>query len=123
MALFTGGSTPAGPGGAGRRLLAEQGPLSLKERFGALRNLPPLFRLVWQTSAPLTTANLALRLVRSASSFVRPSCTRRSLGMSSELVASSRMSTAGFARNALANEISCRCPALTRPPRLFTSVS
>src|SRR5690606_35036534 len=29
-----------------------------------LRNLPPLFRLVWQTSAPLTASNLALRLVR-----------------------------------------------------------
>ncbi|OUD87155.1 hypothetical protein BC477_04120 [Clavibacter michiganensis subsp. michiganensis] len=61
--------------------------------------------------------------VRSASSVVRPCCTSRSLGMSSELVASSRISTAGSARNARANEISWRCPADTRPPRLFTSVS
>ncbi len=38
--------------------------MTLRERFGALRNLPPLFRLVWQTSAPLTASNLALRLVR-----------------------------------------------------------
>ena len=49
--------------------------------------------------------------------------TRRSDGMSSEEVASSRISTAGRARNARAKEISWRCPAETRPPRLLTSVS
>jgi len=43
---------------------AEQGPLSLRERFGALRHLPRLFRLVWATSPAMTAANLALRLVR-----------------------------------------------------------
>ncbi len=38
--------------------------MSLRERFGALRNLPPLLRLVWRTSPALTAANLGLRLVR-----------------------------------------------------------
>ena len=37
---------------------------SLKERFGALRNLPPFLAMVWQTSPALTAASLALRLVR-----------------------------------------------------------
>ena len=40
------------------------GQRSLRERFGALRNLPPFLRLVWQTSRTLTIASLALRLVR-----------------------------------------------------------
>lgn len=39
---------------------------SLRERIGALRHLPSLFRLVWQASPGLTTASLALRLTRSA---------------------------------------------------------
>ena len=38
--------------------------LSFRERVGALKNLPPLFRLVWATSPALFAANLALRLVR-----------------------------------------------------------
>ena len=37
---------------------------SLRERFGALRNLPPFLRLIWQTSRSLTLANAFLRLVR-----------------------------------------------------------
>jgi len=37
---------------------------SLRERFGALRNLPPFLRLIWQTSRSLTLANGALRLLR-----------------------------------------------------------
>ena len=39
-------------------------PRSLRERFGALRNLPPFLRLVWQTSPGLATGTLVLRLVR-----------------------------------------------------------
>ncbi len=39
---------------------------TFRERAGALRHLPPLFRLVWQASPSLTVASLALRLVRSA---------------------------------------------------------
>ena len=37
---------------------------TLRERFGALRNLPPFLALVWQTSHALTIGTLALRLVR-----------------------------------------------------------
>ncbi len=36
----------------------------MRERFGALRNLPPFLRLVWQTSPALTLGTLLLRLVR-----------------------------------------------------------
>ena len=38
--------------------------LSLRERVGALRHLPALFRLVWQASPSLTAASLGLRLGR-----------------------------------------------------------
>jgi ATP-binding cassette, subfamily B, bacterial len=37
---------------------------SLRERVGALRNLPPFLRQVWETSPGLTAASLSLRLVR-----------------------------------------------------------
>jgi len=40
------------------------GPRSLRERFGALRNLPPFLKLIWRTSPSLTGSDLALRLVR-----------------------------------------------------------
>jgi ATP-binding cassette subfamily B protein len=36
----------------------------MRERFGALRNLPPFLKLIWRTSAPLTSGDLFLRLVR-----------------------------------------------------------
>jgi ATP-binding cassette subfamily B protein len=36
----------------------------LRERFSALRNLPPFLKLIWQTSPSLTLADLVLRLVR-----------------------------------------------------------
>jgi ATP-binding cassette subfamily B protein len=36
----------------------------LRERVGALRNVPPFLRLVWQTSRTLTLGTLLLRLVR-----------------------------------------------------------
>lgn len=39
---------------------------SLRERVGALRHLPSLFRLVWQASPGLTIASFGLRLIRSA---------------------------------------------------------
>ena len=54
-------STRKGPPKRGREVAAE---LSWAERLGALKNLGPLFRLVWQTSPRLTAANLAMRLVR-----------------------------------------------------------
>lgn len=37
---------------------------TLRERLGALRNLPPFLRLVWETAPALTLASVALRLVR-----------------------------------------------------------
>jgi ATP-binding cassette subfamily B protein len=37
---------------------------SLRERVGALRNIPPFLREIWATSKPLTIASLGLRLVR-----------------------------------------------------------
>ncbi len=40
------------------------GPRSLRERVGALRNLPPFIRLVWQTSPPLALGEAVLRLAR-----------------------------------------------------------
>jgi ATP-binding cassette subfamily B protein len=39
---------------------------SLRERIGALRHLPSLFRLVWRASPWLTITSLGLRLTRSA---------------------------------------------------------
>jgi ATP-binding cassette subfamily B protein len=37
---------------------------SMRERFGALRNLRPFLRMIWQTSPGLTAGDLTLRLVR-----------------------------------------------------------
>ncbi|MDB5719195.1 MAG: transporter related protein [Sphingomonas bacterium] len=37
---------------------------SVRERFGALRNLPPFLAMVWRTSRALTLTTLLLRLVR-----------------------------------------------------------
>ena len=39
-------------------------PRSLRERFGALRNLPPFLRLIWKTSPGMTAGTLAIRLLR-----------------------------------------------------------
>jgi ATP-binding cassette subfamily B protein len=49
---------PGPPGGA------PPGPKSLRERFGALRNLPPFLKLIWNTSPGLTVADLLLRFIR-----------------------------------------------------------
>lgn len=40
--------------------------ITLKERLAALRNLPAFFKLVWQTSPPMTIVNSLLRVLRSA---------------------------------------------------------
>ncbi len=56
-----GGRVPAAPPPGGP---AGPMPQSLRERFGALRNLPPFVRLVWQTNPTLTLAQCTLRLVR-----------------------------------------------------------
>jgi len=44
----------------------QEPPLTLKERFRALRNLPQFFHLLWQTSPRLFAANLVLRILRAA---------------------------------------------------------
>ncbi|HET6511359.1 MAG TPA: ABC transporter ATP-binding protein [Candidatus Kapabacteria bacterium] len=41
------------------------GERTFRERVGALKNLPPFLKLVWQTSKKLTLASLVVRLVRS----------------------------------------------------------
>ena len=41
-----------------------QRPATWRERFGALRNLPPFLGMVWRTSWPLTVTTLAVRLAR-----------------------------------------------------------
>ena len=61
--------------------------------------------------------------VRSSSSVRSACCTSRSDGTSSDEVASSRMSTAGSARKARANDTSWRCPDDRRAPFWWTSVS
>ena len=40
------------------------GPQTLRERFGALRNLPPFLNLLWQASPPILLASAMLRVVR-----------------------------------------------------------
>jgi len=64
MALFSAPSGGAPSPAPTSRRDGPPPPLTLRERFGALRNVPPLLRLVWATSAPLTATNLALRLIR-----------------------------------------------------------
>src|SRR5204863_4852407 len=39
-------------------------PSSIRERVGALRNLPPFLKLVWQTSPAISVALIVLRLIR-----------------------------------------------------------
>jgi ATP-binding cassette subfamily B protein len=56
-----GGRAPAG--GPSERPLGPM-PRSLRERVGALRNLPPFLKLVWETNPALTLAQCALRLLR-----------------------------------------------------------
>ena len=48
--------------GHGRRYDSEK--LPLREQVAALRYVPPLLRLVWEVSAKLTVATVAMRLVR-----------------------------------------------------------
>lgn len=41
-----------------------QAQLNFRERFGAMRNVPPFLREIWSTSKPLTIAAIGLRLIR-----------------------------------------------------------
>lgn len=58
-----GGDGGGGPSGRGGAAPLPQ-PRTIKERFGALKNLPPFIKMVWNTSALLTTWSLILRLFR-----------------------------------------------------------
>ncbi len=53
--------TPAPPASAPKR--PREHP-SLRERFDAMRNLPPFLKQIWATSPSLTIASLGLRLIR-----------------------------------------------------------
>src|SRR3989440_12112019 len=55
-----GGRTPP----QGIRRIPRLAPSSIRERVGALRNLPPFLKLVWQTSPAISVALIVLRLVR-----------------------------------------------------------
>jgi ATP-binding cassette subfamily B protein len=55
-----GGRAAPGPGAGG----APPPQRSFRERLGALRNLPPFLKLVWQTSPALTAADVVSRLAR-----------------------------------------------------------
>jgi ATP-binding cassette subfamily B protein len=48
----------------GASTIPGQAPTSIRERVGALRNLPPFLKLVWQTSPAISVAVIVLRLVR-----------------------------------------------------------
>ncbi|HSX64579.1 MAG TPA: ABC transporter ATP-binding protein, partial [Pseudoxanthomonas sp.] len=52
-------STPSSHGGT-----RPGGNPNLRERFNAMRNLPPFLKQIWQTSPGLTMASLGLRLIR-----------------------------------------------------------
>jgi ATP-binding cassette subfamily B protein len=54
----------ASAGGAGAPGNLPPTPRTLRERFGALRNLPPFLKLIWQINPRITVADLLLRLVR-----------------------------------------------------------
>jgi len=57
-----GRSVGNGNGGGGRGMPLP--PQSLRERFAALRNLPPFLKSIWQTSRLLSVSTIALRLLR-----------------------------------------------------------
>ncbi len=59
---YSSGGRSSGTAAAGPTL--GPGPASLRERLGAMRNLPPFLQAVWQTSPTLTLAQGLLRLVR-----------------------------------------------------------
>ncbi len=57
----SGGPPPGGPGQGDSPPPAIR---SWRQRFGALKNLPPFLKLIWETSPALTLTDLACRLVR-----------------------------------------------------------
>lgn len=63
MALFQGLFSNRKPG---TNKSKREAPLSVQERFQALKNLPEFFKLIWQTSPGMFTANVILRILRAA---------------------------------------------------------
>lgn len=60
-----GAPPPSAGGGSGREApAARTAPKNLRERFIALRNLPPFLRELWATSPALLSGDLLLRVVR-----------------------------------------------------------
>ena len=57
-------NTPSPTGSGTRGTPPRPAPKNLRERFIALRNLPPFLRELWAASPPLLVADLALRSVR-----------------------------------------------------------
>nr|WP_196297461.1 ABC transporter ATP-binding protein [Xanthomonas albilineans] len=55
--------TSASPSHGAPRPASRTGP-SLRERFAAMRNLPPFLRQIWQSSHWLTLSSIGLRIVR-----------------------------------------------------------
>ena len=48
-----------------------QAQLNLRQRFSAMRNIPPFLREIWGTSKPLTIASIGLRIIRALLPVVR----------------------------------------------------
>lgn len=63
MARSTDTASARGPDPSDAKRPAAQ-KQSLRDRVGALRNLPPFLRQIWATSPGMTIASLALRLIR-----------------------------------------------------------
>ncbi|MFI4970939.1 MAG: ABC transporter ATP-binding protein, partial [Lysobacterales bacterium] len=59
-----GAPPPSGRGGGREAPPSRPPPKSLRERFVALRNLPPFLRELWATSPPLLSGDILLRGVR-----------------------------------------------------------
>ena len=55
---------PGGSRGRGRGIPPEERPTSWRERVAALRYIPPMARLIWQTHAGYTLSMMLLRFVR-----------------------------------------------------------
>lgn len=50
----------------GQRRRKRREEVSFKDQFAALQNLPPFFKLIWETNKLMTLANVALRLIKAA---------------------------------------------------------
>ncbi|HUL44887.1 MAG TPA: ABC transporter ATP-binding protein [Bacteroidota bacterium] len=62
--------SPNPTGSASRPAMEGTEPLTLRERFRAMRNLPELIRLIWETSRSLTLANVFLRILRASAPLI-----------------------------------------------------